>query len=286
MRLLCLSDIHSNLVAVRRMRAQEANKFDCIVVAGDIGNNGASEFFNILKTFKCPILYVYGNWDHKLSYKKSFVSNSHLIHLNVVRIGRLNFTGFSGCPTNWGNNPLAKIAKQNEHETVLDRNRKRLKEIIYRRQLDPKETVVITHERLTRLNEIQPNVALHLFGHIHKFTTTAFKGTTFVNVAALDRPVSARPSTLSKWGPKDCRNYNAGNYVIIERSTNNEIKTKCVEIEHDHSQWTPLAGIRYLGIDWIPEEKRWTRRKGPALPRYDIISDSSLMGSDTAFFRT
>lgn len=267
------------------MRAQEANKFDCIVVAGDIGNNGAPAFFKILETFKCPILYVYGNWDHKLSYKKNFVSNGHLVHLNVIKIGRLCFTGFSGCPTNWGKNPLAKTTKRAEHETTLDRNRKRLKEIIYKHGLDPKSTVVITHERLARLNEIQTNVGLHLFGHIHKFATTTFNGTTFVNVAALDRPVSVRPSALTKWKPEDCRNYNAGNYVVIEYGAKNEIKAKCVEIEHNHPQWAPLAGIRYMGIDWIPEEKKWTRKTDPTLPRYDIISDPSLMEPHTAFFK-
>jgi hypothetical protein len=37
------------------------NVFDAIVVAGDIGNDGAPEFFRIMQSFKCPILYVYGN---------------------------------------------------------------------------------------------------------------------------------------------------------------------------------------------------------------------------------
>ena len=37
MRLLAFSDIHNNLVAVRKLRALEKNTFDAIVVAGDIG---------------------------------------------------------------------------------------------------------------------------------------------------------------------------------------------------------------------------------------------------------
>jgi len=102
MRLLAFSDIHHNLVAVRKLRALETNSFDAIVVAGDIGSASAEEFFRILSTFKCPILYVYGNWDHELSYSKSYGDHCHLIHSNVVTIGDLHFTGFSGCPTNWG----------------------------------------------------------------------------------------------------------------------------------------------------------------------------------------
>jgi len=39
MKLLALSDIHSNLIAVRKMRAQERNVFDAIVIAGDLGGD-------------------------------------------------------------------------------------------------------------------------------------------------------------------------------------------------------------------------------------------------------
>jgi len=72
MRLLAFSDIHNNLVAVPKLRAFEKNSFDAIVVAGDIGNESAADFFKILATFKCPVLYVYGNWDDELGYKASF----------------------------------------------------------------------------------------------------------------------------------------------------------------------------------------------------------------------
>src|ERR1700709_530909 len=72
MRLLAFSDIHHNLVAVRKLRAMEKNSFDAVVVAGDIGGESADRFFEILETFKCPVVYVYGNWDSKLSYKRNF----------------------------------------------------------------------------------------------------------------------------------------------------------------------------------------------------------------------
>lgn len=108
MKLLALSDIHSNLVAVRHMRACEANTFDAIVVAGDIGNNAVPAFFEIMKSFACPAVYVFGNWDHKLDYTTQYGSAFHLLHLQVVTVGRMHFTGFSGCPTNWGRNPIAR----------------------------------------------------------------------------------------------------------------------------------------------------------------------------------
>src|SRR6266498_614575 len=101
MKLLALSDIHDNLVAVRKLRAVESNAYDAIIVAGDIGNKCADDFFEILSTFRCPIIYVLGNRDHQLAYKTSYGRDCHLIQLSVVTIGNLNFTGFSGCPTNW-----------------------------------------------------------------------------------------------------------------------------------------------------------------------------------------
>src|SRR5204863_349314 len=108
MRLLALSDIHHNLVAVRKLRACEKNDFDAVIVAGDIGNESAAEFFRILETFECPVMYVYGNWDNKLDYESCFSPRCHLIHSNVITVGELSFTGFSGCPTAWGKNPLAR----------------------------------------------------------------------------------------------------------------------------------------------------------------------------------
>ena len=51
-----------------------------------------------MQSFKCPILYVYGNWDHSLA-KRQYVSTSQLLHFKVIKIGRIHFTGFSGCPT-------------------------------------------------------------------------------------------------------------------------------------------------------------------------------------------
>ena len=107
MRLLALSDIHNNLVAVRRLRALETNSFDAIAVAGDLGSEAARPLLTILATFKCPVLYVYGNWDHKIEYSPSLVPGCQLIHQTVVTIDSLNFTGFSGCPTKWGLNPAA-----------------------------------------------------------------------------------------------------------------------------------------------------------------------------------
>lgn len=105
MKFLLLSDIHNNLVAIEKMRAQETNKFDAVVVAGDIGSDSAHQIFNVLATFNCPVLYVYGNWDSKLGYDASFGDLCHHLHLAPFGAGPITFAGFSGCPAGWGQNP-------------------------------------------------------------------------------------------------------------------------------------------------------------------------------------
>jgi predicted phosphodiesterase len=307
MRLLAFSDIHHNLVAVRKLRASEKNSFDAIVVAGDIGSESAADFFKILATFKCPVMYVYGNWDTKLGYKTSFGPDCHLIHSNVITIGNIGFTGFSGCPTHWGKNPIAqKLYRQieNENKSVVDAlrngaraahgirrtrayqkyalqlqsargevlklNRGSIRKAIKKAEIDPRKCVVITHQRLTRLSEEIPGALLHLFGHLHTFSERTFKATKYVNVAALDRPVSVRPRAKEKWGKEDCRNFNAGNYTTIEIGSSLEIKTRCMTLPHEYPNWIPLENHRYNGIKWIPEEARWTNASDPPISQYEV----------------
>jgi hypothetical protein len=277
MRLLAFSDIHHNLVAVRKLRALEKNSFDAIIVAGDIGSKSAVDFFKILATFKCPVMYVYGNWDHELGYKKSFGAHCHLIHANVITIGNISFTGFSGCPTHWGKNPIArKFYRQIEAENksvldalrsgakpahrirrtkayqkyatqlqsarneILKLNRENLGKVVRNAEIDPRKCVVITHQRLARLSEEVPGALLHLFGHLHAFSEHTFKTTRYVNVAALDRPVSVRPRALEKWANEDCRTFNAGNYTKIEINSSQAIQVQCVNLERENPNWIPL----------------------------------------------
>ena len=268
MRLLAFSDIHHNLVAVRKLRALETNSFDAIVVAGDIGSASAEEFFRILSTFKCPILYVYGNWDHELSYSKSYGDHCHLIHSNVVTIGDLHFTGFSGCPTNWGKNPIARRILTKSEKTdaaqvrrakssVLELNRVSVRKAIRKAAVDPRKCVVVTHQRLARLSEEIPGALLHLFGHLHRYSDQIYKGTRYIDVATLDRPVPVRPRAKKRWAMEDCRNVNAGNYVTIEISSTQGISAQCVSLRRDYPDWLPLEDSSVLAADWIAEEKSW-----------------------------
>jgi Calcineurin-like phosphoesterase superfamily domain len=302
MRLLAFSDIHHNLVAVRKLRACEKNRFDAILVAGDIGNESAAEFFRILASFECPVMYVYGNWDNKLDYESCFGPSCALIHSNVITIGEVSFTGFSGCPTDWGKNPLAlsvyrRIESENKRVVdalndgpgaarkirltrayqkyaselhlargeILKLNRASVARAVEMAAVDPRRCIVVTHERVARLNAHLPNALLHLYGHLHSFSDRTFMMTRYVDVAALDRPISARPRGRRKWNLEDCRNFNAGNYVVIEIASS-AIQVECLQLPHGYPDWIPLVDRRYNGIAWIPEELQWTKASDWPIP--------------------
>ena len=267
MKILVLSDIHNNLVAVRRMRDREHNVYDAVVVGGDIGNASALKFFEILSTFECPVLYVYGNWDQELDYDAAFPGDTRLIHLNAIEIGGFYFTGFSGCPTKWGKNPIAlKLGDAPSASTrALDLNRNALRRVIA--PIDPLRTIVVTHERLTQLATIAPNVLLHIHGHIHKFSERVVKNTTVVNVSVLDHPVTARPRGKDVYDQTDLRNFNAGNYVVIEIN-GSEVGIECRYLPHNYDGWVPVTELRHRGIEWIAEELKWTDANDPRIARY------------------
>jgi len=271
MRLLAISDIHNNLVAVRRMRACENNDFDAIVVAGDLGSAGAPQVLEILASFKCPVMYVYGNWDHALDYVNAPYPDFHLIHLNVVTVDGIHFSGFSGCPTQWGKNPIAaRLADaENTRERTLQLNRQALKKELARSKVDPRKTVIITHERLARLSDIAPHALLHVFGHTHGFAETTINDTRFVNVSVLDRQVSAKPRDKRRCTKADYRNFNAGNYVKIE-IRRDALTVESVTLPHDYPRWIELDEVRYAGIPWIDEECKWSLASDPRITRSSI----------------
>lgn len=108
--ILTFSDIHNNISAVQSLRDQETNEYDAIVIAGDIGNYIWPEILAIIDTFECPAYFVYGNWDSRQPYIRQLSSNSILLNHTIEFHKGYYFTGFSGCETHWGMNPL--LAKQ------------------------------------------------------------------------------------------------------------------------------------------------------------------------------
>lgn len=94
---------------MRQLRGLVGNDFDAVVLAGDIGNglDKTIQIFDILRTFECPILYIYGNWDNTLAYDHDFGPNTHHLHNACFDLGGYTFAGFSGIDAHWGQNALA-----------------------------------------------------------------------------------------------------------------------------------------------------------------------------------
>jgi hypothetical protein len=250
MRILAVSDIHDNVACVRKLRAQEDNRFDAIAIAGDIGGHRADEIFEILKSFSCPIVYIDGNHDDRSATRSAALdSGCHLAHLNIVRIGPLNFTGFSFVE------PTAQLTDA-EHSQLCQSN---LLEQFVAANVDPSCTVLIAHDRVGRLSERFPNLLLHLYGHRDPFNVRQEGSTTYVNSSALDRirPVIPKSLTPEAASYADIRHTNLGNYAVIEVGREGDIAVECRLLRRQHANWTPVnafIGGRYGGPLLIDEE--------------------------------
>lgn len=209
MRILAISDIHNNVACVRKLRAQVSNEFDVIAVPGDIGTQRAAEIFGVLTTFRCPVVYIHGNWD-RMPAGMDFGSETHLVHLRVVRVGRLSFTGYSFDEPEEG-------GPAGGRGDYTRRCRTRVIRAIREAGADPSRCVLMAHDRATRLDQELPGLLLHLYGHVHTFDVSQRAGTIYANVSALDRllPVSQKRGPLSY--------VNAGNYAIIEVRGNGSV---------------------------------------------------------------
>jgi predicted phosphodiesterase len=295
MRILSLSDIHGNIAAVARMRARQANDFDLLIVAGDIGHSGADAIFDILDTFGCPIAYIYGNHDYSAEYGVRLGENGHHLHENPLIIDRVRIHGFSGCPTAWGLNPIARkltsefelanasiihaiedakssgakavarlersrefktysLASAENYDRILYDNRASI--ICEMKELSEENdmSIVVTHERLTEAWRDLSNVNCFIHGHIHRFSDTSHKGARFLNVAAIDKPISVRPTHKAKWGFNDLRRVNTGNYVTFEVNDGAIQNVQCKRFGWDSDNWTEHRERMVYGASYVGED--------------------------------
>jgi hypothetical protein len=116
----------------------------------------------------------------------------------------------------------------------------------------PERTVVLTHERLYRMHEDVPGIMLYVFGHKHAFTNTTHRGSRFVTVGALHRPVSVVPEKDRDEGWHNVHNINDGNYAIIELRAG-AIDVTCVPFSPSFAGWRRSQDT-YLGstVPWVP----------------------------------
>jgi predicted phosphodiesterase len=230
MRILAVSDMHNNVACVRKLRAQESNDYDVIAVPGDIGTYRATEIFETLKTFCCPIVYVHGNWDRPEDVK--FGRRTHLVHLRVVKVGRLAFIGYSfDGPAPDGQGECASYAEYTRQCRAL------IRAAIHKARIDLRRCVLMAHDRATHLDREFPGLLLHLYGHIHTFDVWQRAGTTYVNTSALDRilPVAFKRDR------RKVRHVNAGNYAVIEVARSGEISVECRLLRRNYEKWVVIG---------------------------------------------
>jgi Icc-related predicted phosphoesterase len=231
MKILAISDIHNNVACVRKLRAQETNDYAVIAIPGDIGSDRAAEIFGTLRTFKCPIVYVHGNWD-RMSEDAKFGARTHLVHLKVVKVGRLAFAGYSF------SGPLPKpLDRAASYAEYTRRCRSLLSAAIRKSGVDLRRCVLMTHDRATHLDREFPNLLLHIYGHIHTFDVLQRAGTTYVNTSALDRIL---PVALKR-DMKRLRYVNAGNYAVIEVDKNGKISVECRILRRNYEEWSVMG---------------------------------------------
>jgi predicted phosphodiesterase len=230
MRILAFSDMHNNVACVRKLRAQETNDYDVIAVPGDVGTYRAAEIFETVKTFGCPIVYVHGNWDRPEDV--GFGRRTHLIHLRVVKVGSLWFTGYSF------DGPAPKVLGPNTgYAEYAQSCRTAVRAAVREAGVDLRRCVLLAHDRATHLDRDLPGLLLHLYGHIHRFDIRQRAGTTFVNTSALDRIL---PVALKR-DRRKVRHVNAGNYAVIEVGRRGEISVECRLLARNYGKWTVIG---------------------------------------------
>ena len=259
-RILACSDIHNNVNAVRQLRATEGNDYDALIVAGDIGSETASEIFEVFQTFECPVLYIFGNWDHRLEHDMAFGERCHHVHISPYSIGDLSIIGetIDGIDPNWealrgqieasapADVPVARKA-------YIETQREKLSAIVAGGC--PERTVVVSHYRLTKTQNTLPGVPLFLFGHIHRFQDTNFRGQRFVNVSALDNKVMVAPRGTKRISRNDYRLLNDGSYVVITHDRQAGFSVKPRRLNPDFANWIRIEGI----FDRSAAEVKWDR---------------------------
>lgn len=221
MRMLAVSDIHNRIECVHELRRREANEYAAVVVAGDIGADRASEIFEVLESFECPVAYIGGNWDFKLPKDADFGPEVRHLPKGPLSVGGWHLAGVDYPVT----------ADQ------MSKERAELASVVG--TLPANRTIVVSHDRLTRTSNDMPGVALFLYGHMHKFEDKRHRGSRFVNVSALGEVTTL--TTEIAPGPKGYRNALRGSYVAIDCSDNGDIHLTPKRFRQATEGWRPVG---------------------------------------------
>jgi len=272
MKILAISDIHNNLACVRKLRAQEANEYDVIAVAGDIGTRAAGEIFATLASFECPIVYVHGNWD-RMPDDAKFGAGAHLVHLEAAKVGSLTFVGYSF------HAPLPRWGQLSGTAEYGRRCRALLRAALRKSSTDLQRCVLLAHDRARHLDREFPNLLLHIYGHVHTFEVLRRGTTTYVNAAALDRMLPV----ARKHDRKRLRHVNAGNYAVINVGGGGKLSVECRLLRRNYQEWTVIGRSTSngpVGKHLIPEDAVFADDESFARSLDPTLAKSGKTGHD------
>jgi predicted phosphodiesterase len=231
MRALVVSDIHGRLEAIRWLRSAEPNRFDAVIVAGDLlgfDKSRASEILETLASFDCPVAFIRGNWDAAIS--APFAAHCHHVQLQPLAIESWSIIGIDDVgPWQSGS---------------FDGDRKRLAEMI--REIGSVRCIVVSHDRLPFATRDMQGVPLFVFGHRHKFTHTGSRGSTFLDPGALGEVVTVTRN--GEWvHESEIRNAIVGSYAIAELGDEGEVHVARKSFQQYLPGWKPLEGWKWPG---------------------------------------
>jgi predicted phosphodiesterase len=272
MKILAISDIHNNLACVRKLRAQEANAYDVIAVAGNIGTRAAGEIFATLASFECPIVYVHGNWD-RMPDDAKFGAGAHLVHLEAAKVGSLTFAGYSF------HAPLPRWGQLSGTAEYGRRCRALLRAALRKSSTDLQRCVLLAHDRARHLDREFPNLLLHIYGHVHTFEVLRRGTTTYVNAAALDRMLPV----ARKHDRKRLRHVNAGNYAVINVGGGGKLSVECRLLRRNYQEWTVIGRSTSngpVGKHLIPEDAVFADDESFARSLDPTLAKSGKTGHD------
>ncbi|MCX8158286.1 MAG: metallophosphoesterase family protein [Candidatus Diapherotrites archaeon] len=154
MRILAISDIHSNINKVRALRRRFNGEIDLVVFSGDITNECSIEVAkDILKELSfAKVFVVPGNMDDELILNL-FEKEGVCLHKKVESYNGYSFIGLGGAK------PINTLYKLNLSELEAKKYLKKLS-----LGLDSKKTIIVTHSPPynTRISKTYSNVDLGL----------------------------------------------------------------------------------------------------------------------------
>lgn len=222
MRILAVSDTHDRVEAVRELRRRESGLFDLVTLTGDIGDTHFDEILGTLASFG-PVAYVLGNWDRNLRGRAA-PPGCRWVHCAPVAVAGWSVVGLDM--------PFMDDAD----------DRERLARIVS--EGSPRRTIVLSHDRLTKVADDLGPVPLFVFGHFHRHKVTRFRGATFVNVGALGEVVTVRPAG-GKYHPDTLRNAITATYCTIDLAPTGAPTISPRRFEQDLTGWEPLVNEKW-----------------------------------------